>query len=200
MGTGIRDVANIAWKLDLILQNKASKKILTTFKEERYPHAKWTVAQTITIGEIIEGFCAAAEGKEYKPKSTGYGVRFPHIPKGIFSNPDDRITGYPIPQPRITIDKKTVMLDEVIRSKFVIITKCDRCEISKEAKNIVDHLAIEYLHLSNDDDPDGRLNKIFETYQFVLVRPDLYVYGGSSKNDLSKMIVSLKSMFSLMNN
>lgn len=200
MGTGIRDVANIAWKLDLILQNKASKKILTTFKEERYPHAKWTVAQTITIGEIIEGFCAAAEGKEYKPKSTGYGVRFPHIPKGIFSNPDDRITGYPIPQPRITIDKKTVMLDEVIRSKFVIITKCDSYEISKEAKDIVDYLAIEYLHLSDDDDPDGRLNKIFETYQFVLVRPDLYVYGGSSKNDLSKMIVSLKSMFSLMNN
>ena len=56
------------------------------------------------------------------------------------------------------------------------------------------------MHLSDDDDPDGRLNKIFETYQFVLVRPDLYVYGGSSKNDLSKMIVSLKSMFSLMNN
>ena len=67
-------------------------------------------------------------------------------------------------------------------------------------RDIVDHLAIEYLHLSNNDDPDGRLNKIFETYQFVLVRPDLYVYGGSSKNDLSKMIVSLKSMFSLMNN
>ena len=87
MGTGIRDVANIAWKLDLILQNKASKKILTTFKEERYPHAKWTVAQTITIGEIIEGFCAAAEGKNINQKALGMVSGFLIFPKAFLVIP-----------------------------------------------------------------------------------------------------------------
>ena len=47
---------------------KANKKILETYQKERYPHAKWTMSQTITIGELIEGFCAAEQGKEFIPE------------------------------------------------------------------------------------------------------------------------------------
>ena len=57
MGTGIRDVTNLSWKIHLILQKKANKKILETYQKERYPHAKWTIGQTITIGELIDVRC-----------------------------------------------------------------------------------------------------------------------------------------------
>ena len=62
--------------------------------------------ELITIGELIEGFCAAEQGKEFIPKKKGYDVRFPHIPSGIFKNSKDGITGYPIPQPKLFINNK----------------------------------------------------------------------------------------------
>ena len=68
MGTGIRDVANLSWKINLVLKNIAKSEILKTYQKERYPHAKWTIAQTVSIGEIIEGFCAAEEGKKFIPE------------------------------------------------------------------------------------------------------------------------------------
>ena len=55
---------NLFWKLDLILSGAAKESILDTYQEERYPHAKWTVAQSVSIGKIIEGLCAQQEGKE----------------------------------------------------------------------------------------------------------------------------------------
>ena len=198
MGTGIRDVANLAWKINLILEKKAKKNILDTYQKERYSHAKWSIAQSITIGEIIEGFCAAEEGKKYKPKKRGYDVNFPHIPSGIYTNPTDNITGYQVPQPNVLVKKKIIRLDKLIKSKFSIITNTKITKINNKAKQIIKKLKIKIIHVSKIDDPEKRLKKIFDKYDYILVRPDLYVYGGANKEDLSNMIESLKDSFSLI--
>ena len=199
MGTGIRDVANLSWKINLVLKNIAKSEILKTYQKERYPHAKWTIAQTVSIGEIIEGFCAAEEGKKFIPEKKGYDVKFPHIPSGIFTNPDDKITGYPVPQPILYIDNKKIKLDKIIKSKFVIISNIQRFKVTNKAKQIINKLKIKIIHISKNDDPEERLKKIFDKYDYILVRPDLYVYGGANKENLSDMIESLKDSFSLNN-
>ena len=198
MGTGVRDVANLSWKINLVLKNIASPEILKTYQKERYPHAKWTIAQTVSIGELIEGFCAAAEGKKFIPEKKGYDVKFPHIPSGIYTNPDDEITGYPVPQPILYIDNKKIKLDKVIESKFVIISNKQIFNITNKAKQIVKNLNIDFVHITKNDDPDNRFKNIFKKYDYVIVRPDLYVYGGSSKDKLSEMIESLENNFSLV--
>ena len=199
MGTGIRDVANLSWKINLVLKNIAKPEILKTYQKERYSHAKWTIAQTVSIGEIIEGFCAAEEGKKFIPEKKGYDVKFPHIPSGIFTNPDDKITGYPVPQPILYIDNKKIKLDKIIKSKFVIISNIQRFKVTNKAKQIINKLKIKIIHISKNDDPEERLKKIFDKYDYILVRPDLYVYGGANKENLSDMIESLKDSFSLNN-
>jgi hypothetical protein len=40
--------------------------------------------------------------------------------------------------------------------------------------------------------------KIFQLYEYVLVRPDLYVYGGADKKNISQMIISLEKSFYLI--
>ena len=197
MGAGIRDVANLAWKIHLFFQDKASHTILNTYMHERFNHAKWTIAQTISIGEIIEGFCAAAEGKEYNPKSRGYAAQFPHLAEGIYRNSNNGINGYPIPQPSIQHHQTTVKLDKVIESSFTLIFQSSEFSLTQKAQAIVDLLNIKFLELSKEDDPEKRLNKIFDNYEYILVRPDLYVYGATSSNNLSDMIESLEDKFSL---
>ena len=59
-------------------------------------------------------------------------------------------------------------------------------------------MKIKIIHVSKIDDPEKRLKKIFDKYDYILVRPDLYVYGGANKEDLSNMIESLKDSFSLI--
>jgi 3-(3-hydroxy-phenyl)propionate hydroxylase len=198
MGTGIRDVTNLSWKIHLILQKKANKKILETYQKERYPHAKWTIGQTITIGELIEGFCAAEQGKEFIPEKKGYDVRFPHIPSGIFKNSKDGVTGYPIPQPKLFINNNYIKLDKLINSNFVIMSKSDLKKVSKKANQIIEKLEIKFIRIKDIDDPDKLLEKLFDLYKYVLVRPDLYVYGGSNENDLSEMIESIAKSFELI--
>ena len=198
MGTGIRDVANLSWKINLVLKNIAKPEIFKTYKKERYSHAKWTIAQTVSIGEIIEGFCAAEEGKKFIPEKKGYDVKFPHIPSGIFTNPNDKITGYPVPQPILYINNKKIKLDKLIKSKFVIISNIKSFDITNKAKRIIKSLNIDFIYVGKNDDPENRLINIFKLYDFIVVRPDLYVYGGSKKNNLSEMIESLEDNFSLI--
>ena len=198
MGTGIRDITNISWKLDLLLKNKANEGILDTYQKERHSHAKWTIAQTVTIGQVIEGFCAAAEGKEYEPKGPSYDVNFPHIPAGIYSDPADMITGVPIPQPVLSKSNKKEMLDRIINGNFAILTQESNLDLTDKAKSIIDLLDIKLVTIEPDEDTEERLKTVFEKYKAVLVRPDKYTYGGVEDiSSLSEMIESLEKEFSL---
>ena len=198
MGTGIRDVTNISWKLDLLLKNKANERILDTYQEERHSHAKWTIAQTVTIGQVIEGFCAAAEGKEYEPKGPSYDVNFPHIPSGIYSDPADMITGVPIPQPILIKDNKKEMLDKMINENFAILAQESNLDLTEKAKTIVDLLGIKLITMDSYEDSEERLKTVFEKYKAVLIRPDKYTYGGVEDiSSLSDMIESLEKEFYL---
>ncbi len=198
MGTGIRDVTNISWKLDLLLKNKANERILDTYQEERHSHAKWTIAQTVTIGQVIEGFCAAAEGKEYEPKGPSYDVNFPHIPAGIYSDPADMITGVPIPQPILIKDNKKEMLDKMINENFAILAQESNLDLTEKAKTIVDLLGIKLITMDSYEDSEERLKTVFAKYKAVLIRPDKYTYGGVEDiSSLSDMIESLEKEFYL---
>ncbi len=53
MNTGLMDAYNLAWKLALVIQEKASPKLLKTYNEERLPFAQQLVNTTDTAFETI---------------------------------------------------------------------------------------------------------------------------------------------------
>jgi 2-polyprenyl-6-methoxyphenol hydroxylase-like FAD-dependent oxidoreductase len=53
MCAGIRDAANLAWKLDLVLTGRAGDGLLTTYEEERRPSAVAAVDFSIELGRVI---------------------------------------------------------------------------------------------------------------------------------------------------
>ena len=199
MGTGIRDAMNLFWKLDLILSGAAKESILDTYQEERYPHAKWTVAQSVSIGKIIEGLCAQQEGKEFIPDDgDGYGVKFPHLPSGLYKDASDDISGYPCPQPLLYREGKKTLSDRIVGSKFCIFTKNEIPKLSEKAQKIVNSLEIQIIKIEDNDDEEKRMAKIFDIYELVLIRPDRYVYGGiKSMQETSNIIEELEKTFSL---
>jgi 3-(3-hydroxy-phenyl)propionate hydroxylase len=54
MCAGIRDAANLAWKLARVVQGKASGKLLDTYQSERAPHARAFIAEAVRLGGILQ--------------------------------------------------------------------------------------------------------------------------------------------------
>ncbi len=50
---GLRDAANLSWKLAWVLQGKASPSILTSYDEERRPHARAMIAFALFMGRLV---------------------------------------------------------------------------------------------------------------------------------------------------
>jgi len=53
MCAGIRDAANLAWKLDLVITGRAGTRLLATYDEERRPSAVAAIEFSIELGKVI---------------------------------------------------------------------------------------------------------------------------------------------------
>jgi flavoprotein hydroxylase len=53
MCAGVRDANNLAWKLDLVLDGRATPALLATYDEERRPHATAAIDFSIELGKVI---------------------------------------------------------------------------------------------------------------------------------------------------
>jgi hypothetical protein len=53
MCAGIRDAANLAWKLDLVLAGRAPDSLLDTYDQERLPSARQAIEFSMELGKVI---------------------------------------------------------------------------------------------------------------------------------------------------
>lgn len=53
MCSGMRDAANLAWKLDRVLSANAPDALLDSYESERLPHARATIEVSVSLGRVI---------------------------------------------------------------------------------------------------------------------------------------------------
>ena len=53
MCAGVRDAANLAWKLALCVKNEVGDKILQSYAQERILNVKAYISTTVCLGELI---------------------------------------------------------------------------------------------------------------------------------------------------
>jgi 3-(3-hydroxy-phenyl)propionate hydroxylase len=53
MSSGLRDAANLAWKLDLVLDGRADARLLDTYEAERLPSVRAAIAFSMELGKVI---------------------------------------------------------------------------------------------------------------------------------------------------
>lgn len=54
MCAGIRDAANLAWKLERVVKGKSNERLLDTYESERAPHARAFIAEAVRLGGILQ--------------------------------------------------------------------------------------------------------------------------------------------------
>jgi 3-(3-hydroxy-phenyl)propionate hydroxylase len=55
MCAGIRDAANLTWKLAMVLDGHAEERLLTTYESERRPYARSMIRMAVLVGRLMTG-------------------------------------------------------------------------------------------------------------------------------------------------
>ena len=170
---GLRDVANLAWKLELVLAGKASADLLTTYQLERDPHVRAVISAAVEAGRYIcmlDADEAAARDAAMREKAKGQDTAtaadlIPPIAAGIVAEGTPG-AGERFVQPRIETDGSESLLDDVTGGGWRLFTTGDPISDDDEVK-VVDARSIPAV----SDWLKAR------DVTSVLVRPDHYVFG-----------------------
>ena len=138
MCAGIRDAANLAWKLSMVLQHDAPDALLDSYEQERKPHVRALVAAAKEFGLIIGELDPAAarvrdetlRGQLERGETETIRQRFvPNLTAGVIDrDPGARGAGTLFVQPKIQRHARQgglgdgVLLDDLLQVRFLIAT------------------------------------------------------------------------------
>ena len=108
MCAGIRDAANLAWKLGLCVQGQADPSLLDSYEAERSPHVREYITTAIRLGGLINALdrdsalAMAKENAEGRATMASIAPILGQDTSPLFSAPDSPHRGKLFPQPTLS--------------------------------------------------------------------------------------------------
>ncbi|CAB4883275.1 unannotated protein [freshwater metagenome] len=115
--SGIRDAANLSWKLQLVAAGRAGSALLDTYDGERRVHATGVVAHAADVGRLIDQLSGRTDPTTSIDAAYGGGRPFPHLSAGMLAGTHPFV-GRQLPQP--TLDDEP--LDTALGAGFALLT------------------------------------------------------------------------------
>jgi 3-(3-hydroxy-phenyl)propionate hydroxylase len=171
MCAGIRDAANLAWKLAAVIRGEAAEFILDSYESERLPHAREFIETAIRLGEIIQTTdpaVAALRDQRFAREGTTEIVNLsPAIGPGAHAGA--AVAGTLASQPRLSDGR---LLDDALAThRFAVLTTApESLQASPDARAVLERLNVCQLS-------DPALGSWLESMgaHHALLRPDRYV-------------------------
>jgi 3-(3-hydroxy-phenyl)propionate hydroxylase len=187
---GFRDVANLAWKLELVVRGQAPADLLATYQPERDPHVRAVIAAAVEAGRYIcmldpnqaAARDAAMRGRARETEPATAGDLIPAIERGIVLK-DSEGAGERFIQPRIS--KSDKLLDDVTGDGW-------RLFVASRSPAPVATDGVKTFNVAELND-GGAVAAWLEQRgaSCVLVRPDHYVFG--TDNDPAALVAELRA-------
>lgn len=200
LNSGVRDAANLAWKLADVVHGRAPDSVLDSYEAERRPHAEAVIRSSVRLGSVVmttseraarrrdrfvAGVLATEEGRTYLEE-----MRFRPVCRytsGLVASPDaGTVVGQPLVFSMAT--HRALRLDDVLGDGWALLAvDAEPDAAAAEVGRLVD---APLWHVPYDDtvpagpaaeaalvDLDGRLSAELEPYRgrVVLLRPDRFV-------------------------
>jgi 3-(3-hydroxy-phenyl)propionate hydroxylase len=184
MCQGIRDVVNLAWKLDAVLQGSAGDALLDSYGVERQAHVRELTTRLKAIGALIgERDPARARARDERLLAEAGGEVgatprqdvLPRLVGGALSASDTPARGTLFPQPWLRRGGARVRMDDVYGTGWRVFATTP--ESLRDAP--AGPPGLRGADLAGLDESDGVLAAWFARHrcEAVLVRPDHYVFG-----------------------
>ncbi|MCS5722927.1 bifunctional 3-(3-hydroxy-phenyl)propionate/3-hydroxycinnamic acid hydroxylase [Herbiconiux sp. CPCC 203407] len=193
MCAGLRDVVNLVWRLDRVLQGAADEALLDEWSDERREQAKWYIEFSVGLGEVIcisdpaEAALRDARMKaEYAVQSKVGPVPTHDALLGAGTwIADDPLAGRTSIQGRVAFRGRTGRFDDVVGRDawFLLSTVPHGADLDDRRRELLDAMGGSALTVGPAGsgaevvDLDGGYAEWFSRngVEHLLVRPDFYV-------------------------
>ena len=165
MCAGMRDAANLAWKLAAVVNGNAPDTLLDSYESERLPHVSTFIELAVRLGAVLQEtdrdaarardrrFAAGAEMFDYPQPQLGPGCRLDAAPP----------VGTIFPQPRLGDGRP---MDEAIGQRFAIVGEAALLDGLQTEAVLLPGVGLEWL-ASHEK-------------RAAILRPDRYVFAVAS--------------------
>ncbi|WP_204162198.1 bifunctional 3-(3-hydroxy-phenyl)propionate/3-hydroxycinnamic acid hydroxylase [Variovorax sp. WS11] len=176
MCAGIRDAANLAWKLEAVLSRQAPDALLDTYETERSPHVRSLIELAVRLGNIIQTTDPALAAERDAKFRAGRPEIFELPPQmlgaGAFDAACGTPAGQPFPQPRLADGR---LLDELLGRRSAVIGSAEAIASASPA-------TLEHWQRAGAiviDRPEPPLANWLDAHaaRAVVLRPDRYIVG-----------------------
>ena len=193
--SGLRDAANLAWKLDLVLRGLAPERLLDTIEAERQPQNEAVIRLAIELGKVLcqlDPEAAAERDAMLRAAGPPPPLELAPLTAGLLHQPigePDPLAGTLSVQGVVERAGREGRFDDVVGGGFqLIVADGDPFEhLSHRQRTLLDTLEVTVASLDpaaphGVRDCDGRLTAWLSEHNAhaVLVRPDFYVFGGAA--------------------
>lgn len=199
--SGLRDAANLAWKLHLVLGGQAPEALLDTYESERRPHVTALTHAAIGLGKVANTHdteAAAARDAAFFAGKVPPPPPFPPLDNGVLRAGTSAPVGTLTPQGRIRLaDGRTGRLDDLTGFGFVLVAAEDpTAALGPERLALLQRLGCAVIALDTVEDLDGRHRAYLRELGAAayLARPDFVLFGtAADSTDLGALVDDLAS-------
>lgn len=176
MCAGLRDAANLAWKLEAVLKHGAPPALLDSYESERAPHVRALIEMAVRLGNIIQTTDPELAAQRDARFRTDQPEIFELPPQllgaGAFDTAPGTPAGRPFPQPRLDDGR---LLDELLGRRSAVIGRAGALAAAAPATAERWRRAGAIVI----DRPDTLLDRWLQAHeaQAVILRPDRYIVG-----------------------
>ncbi len=172
---GIRDVANLAWKLARVIRQEAPDGLLDTYQSERSPHVRAYIELAVRLGGLINTRAAeaAVPGGLARGEPASMESIKPPLGPGLVAGLSD-LTGQVAPQPRLADGTR---LDDQVGYQFAALLDPQFSAALPGA--LVERLKQKGVAVVADGAPTLQQWLSEHHVNGIVVRPDRYVLGAA---------------------
>lgn len=173
--SGVRDAANLGWKLTAVVKGDALSALLDTYQSERAPHVQAITEMAVFMGRIVctqneEEAASRDRDMMARPEAERFGP-MPGL-AGLSSGfvPGSASAGHVFPEPWLS-GAAPLRLDDAAGLAPLLLTRGAAPAPAFSARG---GYVIDIAQLA---DSAGRLAQLMDGAEAVLVRPDRHVFG-----------------------
>ena len=206
LNTGIRDILNLIWKINLVVNSNCNKDLLLSYSLERVEQVKQTIKSSIALGQLFDSLSMAfqkniplEEAIAPEARDQAFGKRNSieerDTKRGIFTHSQNElIINRRLFNREITNNEDIGCLDKIVGNRFAIFSRKDiKNKLDQDVYEKLKNLNFKFINDYTGFIVGSELSEYLEIGE-IIIRPDKKIYGLSSpKLNINQLALELLS-------